>query len=281
MGISDAARSAAKAGAALSLAAGTIGLTAAVASARGQSAKPAVLHGHTCTVVASGRHRHVVGRAGAVVCALRSGVTLTAVGSGTVYLIGGRGRDKLIASNDPNAHDVIIAGTGTDTIVTGSGGDDIVQEGTGTDSITCGTGASVTVVDDNSQGDSSDDSSDSSDDNQGDDNSQGEDNQDCQGQDQSATLDFEGTVVSATATTMTVQWSDVNDGAQQWLDSQAPMDPNPVTFDISSASIENDTGAPPASPDDVEIAANLPSSTSPTMPVAVDVQISSGADGAD
>ena len=214
-----------------------------------------------------------------MVCGLKGNDTLTAVGPGTVYLIAGRGRDKLIASSDPNAHDVLIGGTGRDTIVTGTGGDDIVDEGSGNDTIDCGSTGTVTVVDDNSQSDSQ------GDDNQGDDNSQGDgsqgDNQDCGGDGnvQSATLDFEGTITALpTATTMTVQWSDVSDGAQAWLDSQTPADPNPVTFDISTATVEVDGGGSLAVGDDVEVAANPPSSG--TTPVAVDVQAEAG-DGSD
>ena len=274
----------AKAAGALFLVAGTVGLVTSVAGAgthgNRQASPAAVLHGHTCTVVATGRHRHVVGHSGDVVCGLRGNDTLTAVGPGTVYLIAGRGRDKLIASSDPNAHDVLIAGTGSDTIVAGTGGDDIVDEGTGNDTITCGSGGTVTVVDDNSQSDSQGDSSQGND-NQGDDNSQG-DNQDCQGDGnvQGASLDFGGTItmVDNTAKTMTVQWSDVNSAAQAWLDSQTPPDPATVTFDISTATIEAGNGGTLVPGDDVEVAANPPASG--TTPVAVDVQADTG-DGSD
>lgn len=274
---------------AVALAAGTIGLTASVASAHAGANRsvhsPTVLHGHTCTVVASGRHRKVVGHAGDVVCGLRGNDTLTAVGPGTVYLIAGRGRDKLVASNDPNAHDVLVAGTGRDTIVTGTGGDDIVEEGPGTDTITCGTGGSVTVVDDNSASDTQGDSSagSASESNkangtQGSGTGTGQgDSQDCQGDngDQSATLEFEGTITALpTPTTMTVQWSDVSNGAQAWLDSQTPADPAVVTFDVSTATVEVDGGGPLAVGYDVEVAANPPSSG--TTLQAVDVQASAG-----
>ena len=231
---------------------------------------PTVLHGHTCTVVASGRHRTAVGRAGDVVCGVRGSVTLTAVGPGTVYLIAGRGKAKLVASNDPNAHDVLIAGTGRDTIVTGTGGDDIVEEGSGNDNITCGTGASVTVVDDNSPSDSQGDNSTGS-------GGESSDSQDCQGDngDQTATLEFEGTITALpTSTTMTVQWSDVSDGAKAWLDSQTPADPATVTFDISTATVTVDGGGPLVVGDDVEVAANPPSSG--TTLQGVDVQASAG-----
>jgi hypothetical protein len=214
------------------------------------------------------------------VCGLGGNYTLTALGPGTVYLMAGRGLDKLIASSDPNAHDVLIAGTGSDTIVAGTGGDDIVDEGTGNDTIACGSGGTVTVVDDNSQSDSQGDSS-QGDDNQGDDNSQG-DNQDCQGDGnvQGASLDFGGTItmVDNTAKTITVQWSDVNGAAQAWLDSQTPPDPTTVTSDISSATMEHGNGGTLAPGDDVEVAANPPASG--TTPVAVDVQADTG-DGSD
>jgi hypothetical protein len=192
-----------------------------------------------------------------------------------VLLIAGHGKQRLVASNDANAHDVLIEGTGRDTVVVGNGGDDIVEEGTSPDSVSCGSTGTVTVVDDN-QG---------NDDNQGDDDSQGNNNDDSQGDNNnqgdcegdsnvaSASMEWEGTIAAPpTSTTLTVQWTDVNDGAQSWLNTQPPPPPNPVTFDISSASIELDGGAPLAVGDEVEVASNLPNASTPTEPVAVDVQ---------
>jgi hypothetical protein len=230
------------------------------------------MHGHLCNVVATGHNKSVVGHAGQVVCGLSGHDTLTATGPGKVILIAGHSKTTLRASSDPNAHDVLIEGSGRDTAIVGSGGDDIVETGTGNDTTDCSTGGSVTVVDDNqgddnSQGDQNQDSQ--GDDNQGDDNSQ----EDCTGDGNVtvASQEWGGTITALPSpTTMTVQWSDVNDTAQTWLDSLTPPDPTTVTFDISTASVEVDGGGSLSVGDDVEVAANPPASG--TMPVAVDVQ---------
>ena len=162
---------AAKAAAAVSLTTGTIALTAVLTSGVGHAATPAVLQGHTCTVVATARHRHAVGHAGDTVCGLSGNDTLKAVGPGTVWLIAGPGRDKLIAARNSLANDVLLGGTGHDTVIVGDEGNDTFNDGTGTDTIDCGTTGTVTINSDDSQTD---------DDNQGDDNSQGQDS-DSQG----------------------------------------------------------------------------------------------------
>jgi hypothetical protein len=292
----------AKTGAALFLAVGAIGFMGSVAWAGGHAASghsrsgggPAVLHGHKCTVVASGRHRHVVGHAGDVVCGVRGNDTLTAVGPGTVYLIAGRGRDTLVASNDPNAHDVLIGGSGRDTLIAGSSGDDIIEEGSGTDTVNCG-GATVTVVSDDTQGNDDGTGPGTGNSGEGDasrntgttgtgntgntgegDNGQG---QDCQGNgnDQNAAQAWEGTITALpTSTTMTVQWADVDSGAQTWL--AANGNPTTVTFDLTGATVQVDGGGALAVGDDVEVAANPPA-TGTTLR-AVDVQASAG-DGSD
>jgi hypothetical protein len=51
-----------------------------------------------------------------------------------------------------------------------------------------------------------------------------------------------------------VQWSDVNDAAQAWLDANG--DPATATFDITSAQIDMGDGGAVATGDQVEVAAN-------------------------
>ncbi len=228
------------------------------------------MRGHLCNVVATGHNRSVVGHAGQVVCGLSGHDTLTATGPGTVILISGHSKTTLIASNDPNAHDVLIEGSGRDTADVGSGGNDIVETGTGADTTDCGSSGTVTVVDDNQGNDDGQgDQNSQGDDSQGDDNSQ----EDCTGDGNvtTATQDWEGAITALpSSTTMTVQWSDVNDVAQMWLNTLPPPEPTSVTFDISAASVEVDGGGSLATGDDVEVAANPP--ISGTMPIAVDVQ---------
>jgi hypothetical protein len=273
-----------KAAAAISLAAGTAGLASVAAGSAAGSrtvsrtsvpAGPTYLHGHLCNVVATKSNRNVFGHAGQTVCAPKGRATLTAVGAGTVILIAGHGRQRLVASNDPNAHDVLIEGTGHDSLVVGTGGDDIVDEGTSPDSITCDGSGTVTVVDDNQGNDDSQGDDDSqgnqNDDSQGDNNNQG----DCQGDGNvtSASQDWEGTITAPpTSSTITVTWTDANDGALTWLSTLGPPPLlNPVTFDISTATIEVDGGAPLAQGDQVEVASNPPPSGN--VPIAVDVQV--------
>ncbi|HLX88034.1 MAG TPA: hypothetical protein VKR22_06220, partial [Acidimicrobiales bacterium] len=107
----------------------TLGV-ATSAGARTQPIRPVVMHGHLCTQVASGRHRNLVGHAGSVLCAPKGKATLVASGPGTVFLIAGSGHVKLVGANDPNAHDILIGGTGKDTFQAGDEGDDVIDEGT-------------------------------------------------------------------------------------------------------------------------------------------------------
>jgi hypothetical protein len=80
----------------------------------------------------------------------------------------------------------------------------------------------------------------------------------CDGNDVAPQL-YAGTVTGFAGSQMSVNYSDVNDAAQTWLDANG--DPNPVAFDISSATIQSDTGSStPATGDCVAVAASAPSS---------------------
>jgi len=229
---------AAKACAAVFLVSGMVGLGASVAGATTKAhtkhtKKVVVLNGHICTKVATSRHPVAVGRAGAVVCGVSGNDTLKAVGRGIVTLVAGPGHDTLRASTNRLAHDVLIGGTGLDTFQTGSG-DDVVDTAPG-DTINCTPSASITIAGD-SQGDS--------------------ESGDCQGGNvQDASQEWQGVVTTTDgSTTMTIQWSDVNDGAQAWLDANG--DPATATFDITSAQINMGDGGSLAAGDQVEVAAN-------------------------
>ncbi|HUY23313.1 MAG TPA: hypothetical protein VMV22_13330 [Acidimicrobiales bacterium] len=234
--------------------AGSLGVGAPAALARSKPAKPVVMHGHVCTVVATKHHRKVVGRAGAVVCGVSGNDVLRAVGPGAVTLIAGPGKDKLIASSSPSSQDTLIGGTGDDTLDAGSSGSDVIDASSGSDTINCGTGsAQVTVV-----GAGQDD----------------QENADCQGGNVSdATLELQGTVNTTDgSTTMNITYNDVNDAAQAWLDANG--DPTSLDISLVGASIENDGGGALVAGEDVEVAANASGSSL----VAVDVQ-AQAADG--
>jgi RTX calcium-binding nonapeptide repeat (4 copies) len=232
---------------------GTLGF-AASAQAATHAKRSVVLHGHTCTVIATKHRPKVVGHAGDVVCGLKGNDTLTAAGPGVVFLIAGRGKDTLVASSDPNAHDTLIGGSGQDTIDAGSGGDDVIVTGSGSDNIDCGSsGSTVTVVGDD-QGDN--------------------ENQDCQGDNvDNAALQFEGTVNSTDGTTtMSVSVSDSSDAASSWLAANPSCDPSALAFDITNASIEVDNGGSLVATDDVEVEANAPASGCTLTAVSVQAQ---------
>jgi hypothetical protein len=215
---------------------GTVALTATSAHARGK--KPVVLDGHICTKVATSRHPTVVGHAlngrPAVVCGVSGNDTLKAKGAGLVILVAGPGSDTLIASSDPGARDILIGGSGTDTFQAGTAGDDVIETNSG-DTIDCTTGATTVIAGDN-QGDN--------------------ENGDCQGSNvDNATQEWEG-VVTATdgSTTMTIQWTDLNDAAQTWLDANG--DHATVTSNISSAIVVVEGGGALMMGDRVETTAN-------------------------
>jgi hypothetical protein len=232
------------------------------------------MDGYKCTVVATSKHRHATGRAGAVVCGVSGNDVLKAVGSGRVVLIAGPGKDKLIASRALRSQDTLIGGSGPDTMVTGTGGDDVVDTGSGDDTVTCpGTGG-------NTGGDGGDTGNtgtgpDESGVHMGPSNltvvgadSGDTENSNCSGDSQnSAQLEFQGTVNSTDgSTTMNVTIADNNDAAQAWLDKNG--DPTAVDISLVGASIEVDNGGTLVMGDDVEVAANANGSSL----TAVDVQ---------
>ena len=258
--------------AAVFLVGGAVGLGASAAQARGHasaSTGPVFMSGYKCTVVATSRHRHVVGHAGDIVCGASGNDVLKAVGAGRIVLIGGPGHDKLIASRTFGSQDTLVGGTGPDTMVTGTGGDDVVDTGSGDDTINCPGGSSSGGT----QGDESalrmapstltvvgEDAGDS-------------ENSDCQGDQQdSATIEFEGTVNTVTGsppTSINMAVLDANDLGQQFLTANnITGTPPSVDISLTGASIEVEGGGTLATGDDVEVAANASGSTL----TAVDVQ---------
>jgi hypothetical protein len=218
--------------------------------------KTMVRDGYKCTVVSSAHKHSLVGHAGDVVCAIGGNNTLTAVGPGHVVLIGGKGKDRLVASSSPNSFDTLIGGRGADAMIGGSTGTDIIQTGTGGDSIDCGTGtAHVTVV-----------GSDSGD----------TESSDCQSSSvENVSQYWHGTVVglASDGSTVTVSVSDSSDGAQAWLQAQSPAcDLTNLIFDLTTnpASVQIDGGGSLGVGDDVEIASIA--GTTNCVPVAVSVE---------
>ena len=238
----------------------TLALTTASAHAATQTSKThihktVVRDGYRCTVVSSGHHHNLVGHAGDVVCALSGSNHLTAVGSGHVVLIGGKGRDVLRASSSLNSMDTLIGGSGKNTLIAGPSGSDVIQTGTGNDSIDCGSGgAQVTVVGDD-PGDT--------------------ESSDCQGgnvQDASQHWHATVTALATDGSTLTASVSDSSDGAQTWLAAQNPAcDLTNLMFDLTTtpASVHVEGGGSLAVGDDVEI--ESVAGTTNCEPVAVAV----------
>ncbi len=232
------------------------GTTAVVSSTAQATKKPVVFKGHVCTSVATSRHTTAVGHARpghpAVVCGISGNDTLKARGKGLVILIAGPGQDRLVASNTPGAHDVLIGATGGDTFVAGQSGQDefVLGSSTGGDTIDCSNSASITIAGDD-QGDNS--------------------NGDCQGGGnvQDASQEWQGVITSTDgSTTMTVQWTDANDAAQTWLSANG--DPTSVVFDITTADIQVENGGALAAGDQVDVTSNGVSSGIGLVAVSVD-----------
>jgi len=186
---------------------GTLGVAAAAsATSRHGSAHskhPVVLDGHICTKVATAHHNRISGHVSrgrpAVLCGLAGNDTLRATGPGTVILVAGPGHDTLIPSSTPGAHDILVGGAGPD-------------------SFGCTPGGTTTVIGDD----------------------QGDDESGCDGSDvANASQEWQGTVTAfspaTNPTSLTIQWSDVNDAAQAWLDANS--DPSTATFDTTTATI--------------------------------------------
>ena len=249
-----------------------LGASAVQAAARHHKA-PVIMHGYKCTVVATTRHTHVVGHAGAVVCGASGNDVLRAKGRGRIVLIAGPGRDTLIASSTSGSQDTLIGGSGDDTLEGSSSGDDTIEAGTGNDTIDCGgstssgtgsdqasissTGGQVTVV----GADSTDDT----------------ENADCQGSNvDSAALEFQGKVNTTDGTTMNITIFDENDQAQTWL--AANGNPTAVDISLTGASIEVDNGGTLAAGDYVEVAANASGSSLTAIDVQAHLPAASGFD---
>jgi hypothetical protein len=241
------------------------------------------MDGYKCTVIATTKHRHATGHAGAVVCGVSGNDVLKAAGPGRVVLIGGPGKDKLIASRALKSQDTLIGGSGPDTMVTGTGGDDVVDTGSGNDTIDCPSTGGNTGGDGGATGGTGTDQSrvhmgpstltvvgaDSGD----------TEDSNCSGDSQdSAQLEFQGTVNSTDAsTTMNVTIEDNSDAAQAWLDANG--DPTAVDISLVGASIEVDNGGTLVKGDDVEVAANANGSSLTAVDVQAQVPDGSGFDG--
>ena len=255
------------------------GASAALAHSKGKTPAPTVfMHGYKCTVVATGKHRRVVGHSGAVVCAPSGNFTLRAAGNGRVVLIAGSGNDTLVASNAPGAQDTLIGGSGDDTIDGGSNGDDVIQAGTGSDTINCGTAGTGGSSGDNTGVDESKRAGTSQVTVVGADSTDDTENSDCSGStSDSASLELQGLVNTTDgSTTMNITVFDSNDNAQQWLsanDSSCTSSSTTCTVDISlvGAGIVVDGGGTLAAGMDVEVAANASTGTPSTL-TAIDVQ---------
>jgi Ca2+-binding RTX toxin-like protein len=173
-----------------------------------------------------------------------SGNNVLSGGPGNDDLNGGAGNDQL---NGGSGNDIEIGGTGNDHISADSG-DDVIDGSQGSDHIDCGSGT-PTVSTDNTDTEAPD--------------CNPADNQDLQ--------QYQGSVtaVDTVNNTITVQWSEVNDTAQAWLDAQAPADPNPVTISLAGANIETEDNAAIAPGDQVEIEATTSTDGSTVIAVAV------------
>jgi hypothetical protein len=73
-----------------------------------------------------------------------------------------------------------------------------------------------------------------------------------------------------------VQWTDVNDDAQTWLDGHG--DPNPVTISLNGANIERDGGGSIQMGDQVEVEAMTDSTGNNLVAVNVEADSESGGD---
>ena len=191
---------------------------------------------------------------------------------GITNLVGGRGNDTLVGNalnnvlNGGPGDDTLLAGSGNDTLVGGMGndllvgghgrdhmfagtGNDVVDGSSGDDTIDCGTGNTIVSA-----------------------TSTDTEAADCNGDSHQELQRYHGTVTSVDTgspqTTMTVQWAEVNDAAQAWLDAQSPADPPTVTISLVGANIERDGGLPIQNGDQVE--AEVTTDSSGNL-VAVDV----------
>ena len=181
-----------------------------------------------------------------------SGNNVLSGGPGNDDLNGNAGNDQL---NGGSGNDIEIGGTGNDHIWAGSG-DDVIDGSQGNDHIDCGSGNTVVNTD-----------------------STDTEAPDCSGDNQDL-QQYQGSVtgIDTVNNTITVQWSEVNDTAQTWLDAQVPADPNPLTISLSGANIETEDNAAIAPGDQVEIEATTSTDGSTVIAVAVHAETGSQTD---
>jgi len=152
------------------------------------------------------------GRAGNDVLVGNSGNNRLVAGGGNDLLEGRSGNDTLVGGS---GRDWLIGGRGHDHIWGGSGRD-VIDASDGSDDVDCGAGTDVVNTDSSTN------------------------ESDCGGDQNESLQRYRGTVsaVDTTQNTISVQWTDVSDTAQAWLDSQTPPDPNPVTISLNGANID-------------------------------------------
>jgi hypothetical protein len=160
----------------------------------------------------------VGGQRGNDVLVGNNGSNRLVAGGGNDVLEGGSGNDTLIGGS---GRDWLIGGTGHD-LIRGGSGRDIIDASEGSDQVDCGPGNDVV----NRDGSTSE--------------------SDCQGDQNEELQHYHGTVipngVDTINNTITVQWTEVNDAAQNWLDTHKDQttgqDPNPVTISLVGANID-------------------------------------------
>ena len=160
--------------------------------------------------------------------------------AGANVLVGGPGNDELTgaAGNDSllggAGNDWLIGGAGTDQLRAGSGNDTIDGSGGFGDTIDCGTDSPILNVEPSANDVLA---------------------PDCEGDTDQVLQRYHGTVsaLDTDANTITVQWTEVNDSAQTWLDANG--DPNPVVISLAGAAVDTLTGGSIQPGDQVEVEA--------------------------
>jgi Ca2+-binding RTX toxin-like protein len=244
----------------------TGGMAAAVLSTSAP-AGATTIGGHRCTVVGTAGNDVLRGTSGRdVICGLGGNDRLSGLGGNDLLLggsgndtenggpgndteVGGPGRDNLLGGsgndteNGDTGNDHLSGGNGSDDL-NGGPGDDVLSGDDGNDSLSGGRGDDVDLGGNGDDDISEHDGNGTIDGGQGSDDvecgtgtttvlvaSDSDDNEAENCQDDQDLQEYEGTVSSVDATNITVQYTDVNDSAQAWLDANG--DPNPVTIALT------------------------------------------------